>query len=322
LKKTFPLIALFLFCLALFLWIRDAREIRSREMFITDVFVSLQARGTRHDTGEAFTRAVEEVKRIDARLGYRGSLVDELNRRRVVRDREVYYLISLSEEVRKGSSGAFSVTLRPILDAWGFTGDHPFRIPTPGEFASWKSSPRDEAIDLKPDGVTVEIPRGTGIDIGGTLEGYAADRARAAMESAGCATGLVNVGGEVAAFGDRTWKIGIKHPRQEGLLAVIPLKNRAIATSGDYERFFIDRGRRFCHTLDPATGWPARGIMSATVIAKSCTLANAWAVALFVAGPDTLGPVLEKQGFDWIVVDGRGIVRTSKAMAAYCPAKI
>jgi len=101
---------------------------------------------------------------------------------------------------------------------------------------------------------------------------------------------------------------------------VIPLKNRAIATSGDYERFFVEGGRRYCHILDPATGWPAQGLMSASVIADSGTLANAWAVALFVAGPDRLAPVLEKQGMDWVVVDRGGKIAASSSMRGYFPA--
>jgi FAD:protein FMN transferase len=322
LKKILPSLIFVIIVLALFLWRMDSREIRTKEVFITDVFVDLEAKGTRSATDEAFQKAVDELRRIDARLGYKGSLIDGLNMSHAVRDREVYELIRISKEIRRASSGAFSITLRPILDAWGFTGTHTYRIPSPAEFASWKGAPGDEAVVLKPDGLTVETPRGTGIDIGGTIEGYAADRAREAMEKSGCGTGLVNVGGEVMAFGDRTWKIGIKNPRGEGVLAVIPLKNRAIATSGDYERFFFHNKRRYCHTLDPSTGWPAQGVMSASVIAPTCTLANAWTVALFVAGPDRLGPVLERQGFDWIVIDSRGNIRTSRGLAAYFPERI
>ena len=319
-RKTLPFIVFLLFCLALFLWRTESRQIRSREVFVTDVFVELKARGTRGATGEAFRRAVDEIRRVDARFGYKDSLISRLNETRSMKDREGYGLISRARSVRIAAAGSFSITLRPILEAWGFTASHPYRIPAPEEFHSWRQAPQDEAIVLKTDGVTVEIPEGTGVDIGALIEGYAADRAREAMLSAGCDTGLITVGGEVVAFGDRTWKIGIKNPRGEGVLGVIPLKNRAIATSGDYERFFLERGRRYCHILDPATGWPAQSLMSASVIADSGTLANAWAVALFVAGPDRLAPVLEKQGMDWVVVDQGGKLAASSAMRGYFPA--
>ncbi|HNY65323.1 MAG TPA: FAD:protein FMN transferase [Deltaproteobacteria bacterium] len=318
-KKTLPLIAVVLIALAFVLWRTRTPEVHTREVFVTDVFVKLTAQCGRESAEEAFKRAVDEIRRIDARLGYNNSLIDGLNRDHIVRDREVHMLLRVSKEVRDASSGAFSVTLKPILDAWGFTGSHPYRIPSEAEFSAWRKAPKDEAISLENDGVTVRIPAGMGIDIGGIIEGYAVDRAREEFLKSGCSTGLISVGGEVAAFGDRTWKIGIKHPRGEGVLAVVPLKNRAVATSGDYERFFLAGSKRYSHTLDPSTGWPARGVMSATVVAPTCTLANAWAVALFVAGPDRLGPVLDARGFDWIVVDGTGRVRTSRAMAACCP---
>lgn len=318
-RKTFFFIVPVLVCLALFLWRTESREIRTREAFVTDVFVDLKARGTRRATDEAFRRAMQEIRRVDARFGYKDSLITGLNENRLLKDREGYGLISLAKAVREASGGSFSVTLRPILEAWGFTGSHPCRIPAPGQFDSWKKAPQDEGVVLKADGVTVELPEGTGVDIGGLIEGYAGDRAREAMLSAGCDTGLVTVGGEVVAFGDRTWRIAVKDPRGEGVLGVIPLKNRAIATSGDYERFFFHRGRRFCHILDPATGWPAQGLMSASVIADTCTLANAWAVALFVAGPDRIGAVLERKGFDWVVVDRAGKIRTSPGMRGFFP---
>jgi FAD:protein FMN transferase len=322
-KKTASFAALALLSMALLLWAAESREIRTRQVFVTDVLVVLEARGTSSATDKAFGRALDEIRRIDRRLGYQGSLIDELNRGLAIRDSEVYSLVRISRDVRRASFGAFSVTLKPVLDAWGFAGSRHPRVPTPGEIDSWRAAPGDDAVTLRPDGMTVEIPQGTGIDIGGTIEGYVADRAWAAMEAAGCRTGLVNVGGEVMAFGERTWKIGIKNPRGEGVFAVIPLRNRAIATSGDYERFFVDKGgTRYCHILDPATGWPARGTMSASVVADTCTQANAWAVALFVAGAEKLGPVLEKQGFDWITVDARGNVHASRAMAPYCPPRI
>ncbi|MRR35427.1 FAD:protein FMN transferase [bacterium] len=128
-------------------------------------------------------------------------------------------------------------------------------------------------------------------------------------------------GGEVMAFGTRTWQVGIGNPRAPGLLAVIPLKARAVATSGDYERFFVHEGRCYCHTLDPATGYPSQILMSASVIAGNCTLANAWAVALFIRGHEMLGPVIDKLGMEWITVGKKGIIRASTALKKHISLK-
>lgn len=323
-KKILTAFILVLLITALAFSIRSgrAREIHTTSMFLTDVFIELKATGTRDQAGEAMRKAIAELKRIDSRLGYRDSLIDDLNRRHLLKDREAYELLRVSREVHDASSGAFSVTLRPILDAWGFTGGRDFRIPAPGEFESWKRSGKDESIRLHSDGVTIEIPEGTRVDIGGTIEGYAADRACEVMKAEGIQTGLIDVGGEVSAFGSRVWKIGVKNPRGEGVFTVIPIRNRAIATSGDYERFFTAGGRRYSHILDPSDGMPARLGMSATVIADTCTLANAWAVALFVGGPERLGPVLDKKGMDWVFVDSRGTVTASRGVRPYCPGRI
>jgi len=322
LKKTIILAILILAGSVSLYLLSASREIRTSGAFVTDVFVELKARGTEAGTAEAFYIAMDEIRDIDTRLGYRNSLVDKLNREYFLKDREVYSLIQLGREIRSASSGAFSITLRSISDSWGFTGLHPYRVPSQEEFDAWKKSPKDESVILHGDGMSIEMPEGASIDLGGLMEGYAADQACAAMRSCGIDAGLANVGGEVMAFGSRTWKVGLKNPRGEGVFAVIPLKNSAVATSGDYERFFFSGTRRYCHTLDPSTSMPASRLMSATVIAPSCTLANAWAVALFVAGPEKLGPVLEKKGFDWVVVDLKGTVRSSTAMRQYCPMKI
>ncbi len=287
-----------------------------------DTLVELTAKGTQTKTDDAVKKAATELRRIDARLGYQNSLVDGLNRDRTLKDREASALIRLSRDIHDASSGAFSITLRPMLDAWGFTGLHPYRLPAPAEFDAWKRSPSDEKIRLLDDGLTIEVPESTMIDLGGITKGYAADRACKVMKASGIDTGLVNAGGDIMVFGGRTWKVGIKNPRSEGVFAVIPLQNKAIATSGDYERFFIRDSKRYCHILDAASGMPARGWISATVVAESCVLADAWATALFIKGPDVLGPVLEKKGIDWIAVDDKGNVKASRALKPYCPERI
>ncbi|TFH48982.1 MAG: FAD:protein FMN transferase, partial [Methanothrix sp.] len=205
---------------------------------------------------------------------------------------------------------------------WGFTGTPPYRIPAQEEFARWKSLPDDSSILFDDDGQTIQTLEGTRIDLGGIAKGYAADRAAEVMRKNGINTGLINAGGDIIAFGDRIWHIGIKHPRKPGTFATIPIKNRAIATSGDYERFFIEDGRRYCHILDPATGRPADRYISATIIADRCADADAWATALFVKGLDSLEKVLIQKGMDWIAIDQEGKVFASSALKEYCPESI
>lgn len=321
-KKIVAVINLVFIVLAIYLWQSTGRKIHSTEIFLMDTFIELKAQGSEQKAVDALKKSVEELKRIDAGLGYKGSLVDELNRSRIVKDKELYDLVRTSREVHDLSLGGFSITLRPILDAWGFTGLHPYRMPTPGEFSAWKRGPQDEAIRLHGDGMTVELPAGTRIDLGGITPGYAADRAGKMMRAHGIETGLVNIGGDIVAFGEKVWKIGIKNPRASGVFTVVPVKNRAISTAGDYERFFMKDGVRYSHTLDPSTGYPADHFMSVTVLADTCIEADAWDTAVSVKGPDALAEVLEKRGIDWITVDRTGKVRTSRNLASCCPGQI
>lgn len=321
-KKIVFLILFLIAGLAAILWHGRTNEVRSEKLFIMDTFVEMMAEGSEEKATVAMKKAADELKRIDTRLGYQNSLIDELNRNHTIRDGEVFFLIRRSREIHDESSGAFSITLRPALDAWGFTGLHPYRLPTPSEFDSWKKALTDADLQLFSDRSTIKTPPGMLIDLGGITKGYAADRACEAMKASGIETGLVNAGGDIMVFGDRTWKVGIKHPRGAGIFSVIQVRNRAIATSGDYERFFIQGSKRYCHILDPATGWPARVCISATVLAESCILADAWATALFVKGPDKLGALLEKKGIDWITVDEKGSIRTSSRLRPYCPERI
>ena len=320
LKKTIFIIFILLLALGVSIWHRASlEETRHAKIFIMDTFVELMAEDSHGQADAAFKDAIAELRRVDSRLGYQNSLIDELNSSHMLKDREVYHLIRLSQEVHDASSGGFSITLRPILDAWGFTGTHPYRLPTEDEFAAWKRLPSDHAIALDPDGLTIQTPEGTRIDLGGIAKGYAADRAAEAMKKAGVSNGLVNAGGDIAAFGERTWKIGLRHPGGTGVFATIPVRNRAVATSGSYERFFTVDGMRYHHILAPATGLPARGLLSATVLADTCAEADAWATALFVRGEESLGEELEKRGMDWIVIDQEGRVRASEALKEYCP---
>ena len=294
----------------------------SMQIFAMDTIVELKAQGEETRAHAATKAAVEELGRVDSTFGYSDSLIRELNTEHHIGNRELYDLVRHSLEIHKISSGAFSITLRPILDAWGFTGTHAYRIPSQDEFARWKSLPGDSSIILGDDGRTIQTSQGTRIDLGGIAKGYAADRAAAVMRTNGINTGLINAGGDIIAFGNRTWNIGIKHPRKPGTFATIPIKNRAIATSGDYERFFVEDGKRYCHILDPATGLPADNYISATIVAEHCADADAWATALFVQGIEPLENVLTGKGMDWIAIDHAGKVFASPALQEYCPESI
>ena len=126
------------------------------------------------------------------------------------------------------------------------------------------------------------------IDLGGIAKGYAVDRGMALIQQAGVTTALVSAGGDTRVIGkrwDRPWHIGIRNPRdEENIISMIPLENSAISTSGDYERYYEINAQRFSHIINPITGYPQKGVVSATVIAPTAQEADVLSTALCVLG--------------------------------------
>ncbi|MBN2297774.1 MAG: FAD:protein FMN transferase [Deltaproteobacteria bacterium] len=318
-KKIIAAAIILIIVLGLSLLYTGRHKIHTQQFILMDTIVEFKVAGDKKYAETAMKHALEELRRIDSTFGYQKSVLTELNALHSIRNQELYELIRFSLEINRASSGAFSITLRPILDAWGFSGTHAYQVPSEAEFEHWKSLPGDSDILLLEDGQAVKTHEGTLIDLAAVAKGYAADNAVKIMKNNKIAAGLVNAGGDIMAFGEKTWRVGIKHPRAPGIFATIPIRDKAIATSGDYERFFLKDGNRYCHILDPETGWPSQRYMSATVVAQSCAQADAWATALFVRGIEALEEVFSQQGMDWIVIDKDGKVSASQALKEYCP---
>ncbi|MCP5278987.1 MAG: FAD:protein FMN transferase [Thiobacillus sp.] len=191
------------------------------------------------------------------------------------------------------SVGLFNPAIGNLVRLWGFHADtfEP-RLPDPAAIEKLvQAHPR--MSDLRLEGFTLS---GTNpavrIDLGGYAKGYALDLAAAYLKRQGVDNALINIGGNVMALGQKggePWKVGIQHPRNAGALAVLELHDgEAIGTSGDYQRFFEVDGKRYCHLIDPRTGWPAGQAQAVTVIARgphAGTLSDVASKPLFIAGP-------------------------------------
>jgi thiamine biosynthesis lipoprotein len=141
------------------------------------------------------------------------------------------------------------------------------------------------------------------------------------MRAAGIEHALLNAGGDTRVIGDRRgqpWIIGIRHPRLEDDVATrLPLVDEAISTSGDYERFFEEDGRRYHHILNPATGEPTETLLSATIIGPDATMTDALATTVFVLGTDAGFELIDRYpGYEAIVVEPTGQLRYSSGLVA------
>lgn len=194
-------------------------------------------------------------------------------------------------EIAEASGGAFDPTLGALTDLWGF-GPRPFSgaPPEPAAIAPLREAGGWKRLSL--DGEALFQPGDLRLDLNGIAKGFGVDQAAAALDRAGVKSYLVEVGGELRGTGAKPdgqpWWVELERPptANDSEKTVAALHDLAVATSGDYRRFFDHDGRRYAHTLDPATGEPSTNpTVSVTVLVKDCMSADAWATALTVMGP-------------------------------------
>lgn len=202
---------------------------------------------------------------------------------------ETLEIIQQAVKVSELSDGAFDVTVWPLKKLWGFGFENP-HIPDDKLIAEKKNLVDYRNILIEAANIYL-IKKGMGVDLGGIAKGYAVDHAVDILNKYNYKDFLVEAGGDLRAVagelsrGHR--KIWIRHPRnRKQFFGYIELDEGAVATSGDYERFFEENGQRYHHILNPVTGYPSRPCVSVTIVAASTALADAYSTAVFVLGPD------------------------------------
>ncbi len=236
---------------------------------------------------------------------------------------ELAAILADARQLSDRSSGLFNPAIGGLIHAWGFQADE-FKpvLPDPKQIAALvKERPGMDDLVLAGDAVRSRN-RAVQLDLGGYAKGYALDRAAAILRQLGVRNALVNIGGNVLALGahgDRPWRVGIQHPRKPGPLATLELRDGdAIGTSGDYQRFFEVAGRRYCHLIDPRTGWPVQGVQAVTIIthgARAGVLSDADSKPLFISGVQGWRAAARAMGVEEaLLVDGEGHVHLTQAM--------
>ena len=265
-------------------------------------------------TGRAAAKALEEIAAIERLMSiYRaGSDIARLNadgaEGEVEVDPRTFEVLGRAAEISRLTGGAFDVCVLPAEEAWGVKTGGTRAVPDAPVRVSGRVALREESGRF----FARAEPRGTRVDLGGIAAGYAADRAASVLRAAGVRGALVDIGGDVYCLGmsagGTPWRVGIRHPRSQGVLVALDLSDRAVATSGDYEDCFIQDGKRYSHIFDPRTGSPAeRGVASATIVADSCVVADALGTALVVMGaPEALRLVERLPRTECILVTEEG----------------
>ena len=219
------------------------------------------------------------------------SEVSQLNKKAKLKvSPETFYILKKSKEFWQLSSGAFDVTVAPLVDLWGFTNKN-FTVPADEKIKNILNLIGSDKILLHNNENVIEFEfPGMKIDLGAIAKGYAVDCAVKKLKEKGINSCLINAGGQVYCLGKKfglPWRVAIRAPRGRGIAGYLELTNRSVATSGDYEQYFIKSNKRYAHIFNPKTGYPANsGVIAVTVIAPDGLTSDALSTAIFVLGKD------------------------------------
>lgn len=270
--------------------------------------------------------AVAEVKRIENLISdwIPTTQISEINRNAGIKpvkvDIEVFELVERAIKISQITNGAFDISYASMDKIWKFDGSMKVM---PTEEAIKRSvakigykniilNPKDHTIFLKFEGMK--------LGLGGIGQGYIADKVKDLLFSKGCISGIINVSGDINAWGKqpdgKLWTVGIVNPLNKNkIFATFPIEDSAVETSGSYEKYVNFNGILYSHIIDPRTGYPASGIVSVSVFAKQTEIADAMATGIFVLGVEVgLDLVNQIKGLECIIVDDKGKIHSSNGI--------
>lgn len=263
------------------------------------------------------SKAVEsEVRRIESKYsrftpdGVVGRINELAYREPVALDAETVSLVDYAERLYRLSDGLFDITTGSLQTVWDFKNGV---VPTPDALRAQLAHVGWHHVSCAEGQLRMDDPL-VRIDFGGFGKEYAADRAAAVLQAAGIQSGYVDLGGDIRVVGPKPdgspWTIGIRHPRKPGeLIASLPVALGSVATSGDYERYFIHAGQRYCHILSPKTGMPVSYWQSISVLAPVASIAGATCTLAMLKEADGLD-FLHESGFSFLAIDAQGQTHT------------
>ncbi len=221
----------------------------------------------------------------------------------------VIELFAVARRLHADSGGYFDVSIGTLTQLWGFP-TKSYRLPEPGEIEEALLCVGQESIRV--DSGTLALPPGMRLDWGGLAKGRGVDLAAAALIELGIGRGFINAGGDLFCWGKNPagadWRVGIQHPRRRGYLGVLSVSGVAVATSGDYQRYFEKDGVRYHHIFDPHSGYPARGKKSVTVVGPETAVCDGLSTALF-ASPTPDDILARYPDYAAVIVDEGGKTR-------------
>lgn len=298
----------------------DSSQEYTSDVFAMDTYMTLTAYG--ENAQEAVEAGIAEIQRLDDLLstGKDTSEVAQINANGGgVLSEDTDYLVKRALDIYQSTNGAFDISIYPVMQLWGFTTGN-FAVPSESDLAAKLALVDAGKIILSEENgqTSISLPEGMEIDLGGIAKGYTSGRVMDVMKSYGIKSAVINIGGNAHVLGNKTdgsqWKVGIQDPEDEnGYLGGVSVTDKAIITSGGYERYFVDKdtGVKYHHIIDPKTGYSANnGLISVTIVSADSTLADGLSTSLFVLGTEDAITYCEEHcaedGFDAIMEDEDG----------------
>lgn len=267
----------------------------SRDIFAMDTYMSVTGYGANSE--QAVNEAIDELQRLD-RLISVGNPNSEIARINANGGGElcedVKYLIEHSLEYSRATNGTYDITVYPVMELWGFW-DKSYKVPETRLLQETLKSVDYSKLKILDESLEMEVNQK--IDLGGIAKGYASTKIMKIFNKYDLKSGMVYLGGNVQCYKKKPdgskWVCGIQdpvHPEAgDKYLGIVKVENKAVITSGGYERFFIDEatGEKYHHIIDTRTGYPAQnGLISATIITEDGTLGDAFSTAVYAMGKD------------------------------------
>ena len=275
------------------------------QIFAMDTFMQLTVYGDGDDgTGQQVLQAAQSrVYELESALSVtrENSDVHKINEncgQTVTVNEDTTALLERALELCEETGGALDITAYPAVRAWGFTtGEH--RVPESGELEELAKKIDYTQVKLEENRVT--LPENVQIDLGAVAKGYTGDVLAMQLREMGIESACLSLGGNIHTIGTNpkgeAWRVGIQHPTTGGALAVVEVTDKAVVTSGNYQRYFEENGETYWHILDPDTAAPARsGMVSVSVIGAEGTRCDALSTALFVMGLDEAAEFWKEYG--------------------------
>lgn len=309
-------VLLFLLCIAMLTACQNSDENKkvSKDIFAMHTYMTVTAYGKNAENG--VNKAVDEINRLETVLSAEKQESDiyKLNETGSgTLSTDTKNIVSKALEINKTTNGAFDISIYPLMVKWGFT-TQKYNVPSKNEISKLLKDVDSSKIIFDEKSGNIKLKENMKIDLGGIAKGYTSNRVMQIFKECGVKSGLVSLGGNVQALGTKTdgtaWQIAIENPdKSSDYIGVVSVKDKAVITSGGYERYFEKNGKTYHHILDPETGYPAEsGLKSVTIVSDDGTLADALSTSLFVMGKEKALDYWRehKNEFDTVLVEDNG----------------